>query len=188
MKRLMKRLMSETIICVFLVIVVAVCSIRSKDGDARRADDAVGALQKLALAVHNYYDFNNVFPSAYDEDGRTWKESGVLKPYLDDLAGCSGYAMLVDDEGVFPTTPGQKTKNFGEITDGAKVTIMFVERADPNDDRACITADEFYEQLRNCPIDKKGYSVALASGGVGILRKDASRYALMAFTTKAGGV
>ncbi len=64
---------------------------------------------------------------------------------------------------------------------------MFVELADPKATPGCVTLDEFYEQLQNCPADRKGYLAAMADGSIVTIPKTITRDELKAGVSKAGG-
>lgn len=151
----------------------------------RQEPNASLKLRALAQACHERLAEICTLPCAYESDGTTWKESKTLATYLTKDAEIRGCAMLVDDEGIFLPEPG-KSLTLAEISDGLANTIMFVELADPTDERACVTFDEFYEQLQNCPLDKSGYLVAMGDGRVETLSKRISLARLKSTTTRAG--
>ena len=150
----------------------------------RPEQDAAINLQELATACHAYYNVYRHFPSAYDKDGGTWQDSKEFKDFLPEGASFSGYAMLVNDDGIFTSTPGETT-NLSDVIDGLANTIMFVELPDPNDNRACVTLDEFYDQLQNCPSKKIGYRVAMGDASVETLSRSIAFERLRAFATRA---
>lgn len=98
------------------------------------------------------------------------------------VAGC---AALVDESGIFVPTPDKGTK-LSDIRDGTSNTILFVELADPEDMRACITLEEFYEQLQNCPSDVKVYRCSMADGGFYMLLKTITLEELRKLVSKSG--
>lgn len=146
----------------------------------------INNLKHMALACHNYHDVNGFLPAAYTEDGKTWREAETLKPYLGKNAEVPGYAMLVADDGIFPSSPGKHT-NMAQILDGLTNTIMLVELADPKDTRGVITVDEFYEQLQQSPKSRKSYLVAFGDGSVRSVPTSISLEELKAWTTRNGG-
>lgn len=143
-------------------------------------------LKRLALACHNYHDSNQRFPAAYAEDGKTWLEAETLKPFLGGEAGRPGYAMLVDESGIFEPTPGKRT-SMASVIDGLSNTIMLVELADPEDTRGVITFEEFYQQIQNAPGKRGGYHVSFGDGSVRFVPKTTPLETLRALTTRNGG-
>ena len=158
--------------------------------DVSTVSSRANILKLMALACLNYHDVNMRLPAAYTTDGKTWREAETLRPFLhpeefpDDVT--LGYAMLVDKDGIFSPTPG-KSVNLAQITDGLYNTIMLVELADPKDERACITLEEFYKQLQDCPESKEGYLVCCGDGHVGLVEKTIALETLRELTTKDGG-
>ena len=145
------------------------------------------SLNMLTLACHLYMNQNGgrSLPPAYGANGKTWREEGTLQPFVKNEAVLTGFAMLVDEDGIFVPTPG-KTTSIQDVADGVDNTLAFVELADRRDERACVTLNEFYGQLRNCPKDRGGYYVAMASGRVEKLDRTTTLTRLKALTTKAG--
>ena len=151
-------------------------------------------LIQLSLACVNYMDVNKVrFPVPYTEDpegenGQTWRD--ILAPQMSGLRGFPGCAALVDPDGVFPPPDDEHETQYGVASagceDGFSYIISFVELADPASEQSCITVDEFYAQLQNCPEDKQGFYVAMVSGEVYLLDKSASKDDLRALTTIKG--
>lgn len=151
-------------------------------------------LIQLSLACVNYMDVNKGrFPVPYTEDpegenGQTWRD--ILAPQMSGLRGFPGCAALVDPDGVFPPPDDEHETQYGVASagceDGFSYIISFVELADPASEQSCITVDEFYAQLQNCPEDKQGFYVAMVSGEVYLLDKSASKDDLRALTTIKG--
>lgn len=182
------------------MLVVAIGCAKSvgpgSSGDAKEAKSPIAdQLTQTVQACLNFAETNQrTFPVAYTDDpvgvsGLTWR--GILTPFLGGRPGIPGIAALVDPEGVF--TPSEESRDpkagnsIAQCQDGTSNTIVFVELADPKSERSCITEEEFFDQLQNCPADKPGYYVAMMSAQVFLLDKSVTREQLHALVTMKGG-
>lgn len=194
----MKKRYATSLILMF-VLAAAGCAKPVGTGSSGDADQSKSPVaEQLTQTVQgalNFADVNqSTFPVPYTEDpvgvgGPTWR--GILTPFLGGRPGFPGIAALVDPEGVF--TPSEESRDpkagnsIAQCQDGTSNTIVFVELADPKSERSCITEEEFFDQLQNCPADKPGYYVAMMSAQVFLLDKSVTREQLHALVTMKGG-
>lgn len=149
-------------------------------------------LLQTALAAMNYADANHGrWPVPYTvdpegENGQTWRD--LLAEHMSGHRGLPGCAALVDPEGLFPPPDDEHEEQLGVAYAGLEdpVTIAFVELPDPTSEQSCVTVDDFYAQLQNCPEDRTGYYVSMLDSAVYLLDKSVSLEQLRALTTIKG--